>query len=71
MVFIDRHLPRTFSWKSRNVRVEPFLLTHEIIEELFSMNCSCTMCMPIRSRSVPSALRSKPRVFPGAPMTDL
>jgi hypothetical protein len=32
-VFIDRHLPRTFSWKGRNVRVEPFLLTHEIIEK--------------------------------------
>jgi hypothetical protein len=22
-VFIDRHLPRTFNWKGRNVRVEP------------------------------------------------
>jgi hypothetical protein len=32
-VFIDRHLPRTFSWKGRNIRVERFLLTHEIIEK--------------------------------------
>ena len=32
-VFIDRHLPRTFNWKGRHVRVEPFLLTHEIIEK--------------------------------------
>lgn len=32
-VFIDRHLPRTFRWKGRSVRVEPFLLTHEIIEK--------------------------------------
>jgi hypothetical protein len=32
-IFIDRHLPRTFrSWTAR-VRVEPFLLTHEIVEK--------------------------------------
>jgi hypothetical protein len=32
-VFIDRHLPRTFRWLIRKVRVEPFLLTHEIVEK--------------------------------------
>src|SRR5437870_8328990 len=32
-VFIDRHLPRTFRWLMRPVRVEPFLLTHEIVEK--------------------------------------
>jgi len=32
-VFIDRHLPRTFRWKGRSVRVEPFLLTHETVEK--------------------------------------
>lgn len=32
-VFIDRHLPRTFRWLMKTVRVEPFLLTHEIIEK--------------------------------------
>jgi len=32
-VFIDRHLPRTFRWLMRTVRVEPFLLTHEIVEK--------------------------------------
>jgi hypothetical protein len=32
-VFIDRHLPRTFRWVLRTVRVEPFLLTHEIVEK--------------------------------------
>jgi hypothetical protein len=32
-VFIDRHLPRTFRWLMRKVRVEPFLLTHEIVEK--------------------------------------
>jgi hypothetical protein len=33
MVFIDRHLPRTFRWLMRTVRVESFLLTHEIVEK--------------------------------------
>jgi hypothetical protein len=32
-VFIDRHLPRTFRWLMRTVRVQPFLLTHEIVEK--------------------------------------
>jgi hypothetical protein len=32
-VFIDRHLPRSFRWLMRIVRVEPFLLTHEIVEK--------------------------------------
>ena len=32
-VFIDRHLPRTFRWLMRTVRVESFLLSHEIVEE--------------------------------------
>ena len=31
-VFIDRHLPRSFHWLMKTVRVEPFLLTHEIDE---------------------------------------
>jgi hypothetical protein len=32
-VFIDRHLPKTFQWITKTVRVEPFLLTHEIVEK--------------------------------------
>ena len=32
-VFIDRHLPRSFRWLLTTVRVEPFLLTHEIVEK--------------------------------------
>jgi hypothetical protein len=32
-VFIDRHLPRQFRWLMKKVRVEPFLLTHEIVEK--------------------------------------
>jgi hypothetical protein len=32
-VFIDRHLPRSFLWLMKAVRVEPFLLTHEIVEK--------------------------------------
>lgn len=32
-VFIDRHLPRTFRSWTRTVRVEPFLMVHEIIEK--------------------------------------
>src|ERR1700704_137801 len=32
-VFIDRHLPRSFRWLLKIVRVEPFLLTHEIVEK--------------------------------------
>jgi hypothetical protein len=32
-IFIDRHLPRTFRSWTRTVRVEPFILTHEIVEK--------------------------------------
>ncbi len=32
-VFIDRHLPRSFRWLTKTVRVDPFLLTHEIVEK--------------------------------------
>jgi hypothetical protein len=32
-VFIDRHLPRSFRWLMKTVKVEPFLLTHEIVEK--------------------------------------
>src|SRR5437764_1538950 len=32
-VFIDRHLPRSFRWLMRTVRVEPFLVTHEMVEK--------------------------------------
>jgi hypothetical protein len=32
-VFIDRHLPRTSRWLMKAVAVEPFLLTHEIVEK--------------------------------------
>ena len=32
-VFIDRHLPKTFRWITKTVRVDPFLLTHEIVEK--------------------------------------
>lgn len=32
-VYIDRHLPRTMSWKGGEVRLAPFLVTHEIVEK--------------------------------------
>jgi hypothetical protein len=32
-VFIDRHLSKSFRWLLKTVRVEPFLLTHEIVEK--------------------------------------
>jgi hypothetical protein len=32
-VFIDRHLPKSFRWLMKTVRVDPFLLTHEIVEK--------------------------------------
>src|SRR3954464_5225052 len=32
-VFIDRHLPKSFRWLMKTVRVEAFLLTHEIVEK--------------------------------------
>src|ERR1700740_408893 len=32
-VYIDRHLPRSFRWLMKTVRVDPFLLTHEIVEK--------------------------------------
>jgi hypothetical protein len=32
-IYIDRHLPRSFPWLMKSVRVEPFLLTHEVVEK--------------------------------------
>ncbi len=32
-VFIDRHLPRSFRWLTKRVRVDPFLLVHETVEK--------------------------------------
>src|SRR5436189_2662545 len=32
-VFIDRHLPKSFRWMIKTVRVDPFLLIHEIVEK--------------------------------------
>ncbi len=32
-IFIDRHLPKSFRWLTKIVRIEPFLLTHEIVEK--------------------------------------
>jgi hypothetical protein len=32
-VFIDRHLPKSFRWSTKTIRVDPFLLTHEIVEK--------------------------------------
>ncbi|MFZ2144353.1 MAG: hypothetical protein WAV78_46785 [Xanthobacteraceae bacterium] len=50
-VFIDRHLPKSFRWLTRTVRVDPFLLTHEIVEKSAPGRVE-----PIRSRSAPSAM---------------
>jgi hypothetical protein len=32
-IYIDRHLPRSFRWLTKAIHVEPFLLTHEIVEK--------------------------------------
>jgi hypothetical protein len=32
-IFIDRHLPRTLRVLTRKVRIDPFLMTHEIVEK--------------------------------------
>lgn len=32
-VYIDRHLPRTLSWRGRNFRLARFLVTHEVVEK--------------------------------------
>src|SRR4051794_33389476 len=33
IIFIDRHLPRSFTHWMKAVRVDPFLATHEIVEK--------------------------------------
>jgi hypothetical protein len=55
----DRHLPRTIRWLLKTVRVEPFLLTHEIVEKALLDELRFTTFMPIRSRRGPNATRSK------------
>jgi len=32
-IYIDRHLPRTIRWKGQTFRIEPFLVTHEVVEK--------------------------------------
>lgn len=32
-IYIDRHLPRTFSWLLKKVRVEQFIVVHEAVEK--------------------------------------
>lgn len=32
-IYIDRHLPRTITWKDVKFRLTPFLVTHEIVEK--------------------------------------
>ncbi|WP_224549891.1 hypothetical protein [Mesorhizobium sp. CA16] len=32
-IYIDRHLPRTIRWRDKDVRLEPFLVCHEIVEK--------------------------------------
>ncbi|MBZ9848089.1 hypothetical protein LB565_08835 [Mesorhizobium sp. CA14] len=32
-IYIDRHLPRTIRWRGKDVRLEPFLVCHEIVEK--------------------------------------
>ena len=32
-IFIDRHLPPTFRSLTKQIRIEPFILTHELVEK--------------------------------------
>lgn len=32
-IYIDRHLPASFDWRGKSVRLAPFLVTHEIVEK--------------------------------------
>jgi hypothetical protein len=65
IVFIDRDLPKSFSFLGRRYRVEPFLLTHEIVEKALLESCASIIFTPTRLRSVPSVTRSRPREPPG------
>jgi hypothetical protein len=67
-VFIDRHLPRTLRWLMRRVRVEPFLLTHEIVENtdgllaglLHVQTCAgVVLNCPLNSQNTHPAVTSK------------
>src|SRR4051812_31742379 len=63
--FIDRHLPRTFRWLLKAVRVEPFLLTHEIVEKASLTNSGSTISMPTRLRCGQSGTRSRRLAYRG------
>jgi hypothetical protein len=32
VIYIDRHLPRTFRYRGRRVRIDPFMIIHEAVE---------------------------------------
>jgi hypothetical protein len=33
VIFVDRHLPSTFRSWTKRIRIEPFILTHELVEK--------------------------------------
>lgn len=40
-VYIDRHLPLTLKAKNKDVRIEPFLVCHEIVEKASWTSYDC------------------------------
>ena len=59
-VYIDRHLPRSFRWLMKTVRVDQFLLMHEIVEKalLDELRLHYIHAHQIAVRA--SAMRSRP-----------
>ena len=58
-ISINRHLPKSFRWLTKTVRVDPFLLTHEVVEKALLDELRCTTSTLIRAPFAPNAMRSR------------
>ena len=80
IIFIDRHLPRTFRWLVKTVRVEPFLVTHEVVEKALldelrlhylhahQIALPITVAVLLVGLNLMRSLRDDPRRIPWAPL---
>ena len=69
-IYIDRHMPKSFSFRRRRIKTDRFLILHEAVEKTSWIISGCAIYMRTRSRPELSRRPYVPPEFPGTPMTD-
>ena len=49
-IFIDRHMPRSFSWRGKRIETDRFLVLHEMVEKTLLDQLRLIICTPIKSQ---------------------